>query len=154
MKLKSKAKIKKMFLSTIVGLVVLAFIVSFFSMVAFSGNSSQEEPQGESSQVAEQVDEPQPEQKSSFNENFKKTMIVGETPDITGQNIAKALNVYNSFNKESKIVSFDGAVDDYSGLKQALKDADIYFEQISSDTEKEAWKLVLVDEEGIADLNQ
>jgi len=68
------------------------------------------------------------------------------------KNIANALNVYNSLYSNEKIVSFDGAKDSFDGAKQKLISKDIYFDEISSDIEKDCWALIEVDEEGIADL--
>ena len=149
---KKKMDAKRTFFTVIVVLIVLAFVASFFSMIAFSGKRDDNEEEKQQQELENESNDVQAEEQteSMFMQSVKDSMIVGNSDKETAQSIATTLNVYNSLNSESKLISFDGNSDDYSKLKNELIDSEIYFDDISSSDEESAWKLIEIDEDGVA----
>jgi len=153
-------KAKKKIFAIIVLLVVVALVLSIFgsgiSLLAGSGDKvAAEAAQGstQETEVATEIEtttdaETANEGPSVFIQTLKAGMVISEDAQANASKIAEVINVYNVLYKDQAIANLDGNVSQEA--IQKLVDAGIYFDEIDTTVESEAWSLVSVDASGIA----
>ncbi len=145
-------KVKRAIFAIIVIVIVLAFSISIFGSGLVTSCAAETEDT-ELTEEAEAVETPaaseaEADAPSVFIQSLKASMVVSDSDKTNADNIAKVVNVYNSLNKDSKIVDISGVVSAAAVAK--LTGAGIYYDDIDTETEAAAWALVTVDTEGVA----
>ena len=145
-------KVKRAIFAIIVIVIVLAFSISIFGSGLVTSCAAETEDT-ELAEEAEAVETPiaadaEASAPSVFIQSLKASMVVTDSDKTNADNIAKVVNVYNSLNKDSKIVDINGIVSADAVAK--LTGAGIYYDDIDTETEAAAWALVTVDTEGVA----
>jgi len=140
-------KSRKRIFSVIVLIIVLAFAASFIGSGLTRKKNNEEADQAQNTNTSENG---QADELSPFILSVKASMIESEDNNANAANISKAINVYNSLSKESKLLSFDGETDSFVSLSEKLEIMGIYFDEISETSEKAAWRKVNIDENGVA----
>ena len=145
-------KVKRAIFAIIVIVIVLAFSISIFGSGLVTSCAAEtedteltEEAEAVETQIAADAEADAP---SVFIQSLKASMVVSDSDKTNADNIAKVVNVYNSLNKDSKIVDISGVVSAAAVAK--LTGAGIYYDDIDAETETAAWALVTVDTEGVA----
>ncbi|MEX1307968.1 MAG: hypothetical protein AB1Z19_05540 [Eubacteriales bacterium] len=153
-------RLKKALFSVIVILVILSFAASFFaSGIKFNKASAAQQqatayptPTSVSMPSSSATPTPSPTvNMSDFLATIKALMVVSEDPAQNATLIVGAVNVYNKLYPDDIIV-VDQAAD--ATVIEKLKGADIYFDDITEDAAADAWKLVTVDDNGVASVKE
>lgn len=150
------ANVRKAVFSIIVVLIVLSFAASFFA----SGISSKQAAAASATPAPSiapppaATDRTAPESTpdanlAAFLAAIKSSMVVSEESGKNASLLVGAINAYNTLYPDDKIVS-SGEID--ASAIEKLKNANIYFAEISEEVEAEAWKMVVTDENGVAAL--
>lgn len=141
-------KLKRIFFSVVVVLIVVAFVFSFFASGIAANRASDAQEQEATQQVDEEINLEQDEALSPFLQTIKNAMVQNDDATVNAKHIADAINVYNSLKADDKI-AIEAA--SYGIAAKKLADFGIYFDTIDTQVETLAWQMIEM-EDGFAKL--